>query len=227
MTKEKVCRWIVVLVGLCGGVLQGAQLPVDYESVRDQAVFTPLPEVYRALIDNAYYTFLLTVDPKTGSVTNAQVKESSDNGYYRFKILESLRRWRFKPGAPALIQVSFGMERVWTGDPDHQRRTKAVNDLLEPFLGKRAVVSAALPDYPTKPPWPNRRGTAVFELHVAKSGAVTKVNLKRASGDDAFDQNAASVLARWYFRKGPVVLELPLSFVLTPEKFSLYVPKNT
>jgi TonB family protein len=227
MTKGKMFRWIVALIVLCSGAVQGAPLPADFESVKDQAVFTPTPEFFRSLLDNAYYVFLLSVDSKTGSVTNVQVKESTGGDYYRFKILESLRRWRFKPGAPALIQVSFGMERVWTGDPDHQRHTKAVNDLLEPFLGKQAVRSGALPDYPTKPPWPNKRGTAVFELHVAKSGAVTKVNLKRASGDEAFDQNAAAVLARWYFRKGPVVVELPLSFVLTPEKFSLYVPKNT
>src|SRR3982750_74977 len=158
MSKFKMRRYIVVSIALCGGFLQGAQIPVEYESVSRQAVFTPLPEFYLSQLEDAYYSFYLTVDPKTGSVTHIEVKESSNNSPYKYKLLESLHRWKFKPGAPGLIHVAFGMERVVRDDPSRQRHVKAVNDLLEPFLGKRAVLYGALPNYPTNPPWPTKRG---------------------------------------------------------------------
>jgi TonB family protein len=211
---------------MCGGFLCAADMPVQFSAVRDQAVFTPLPEYYLSHLDDAYYAFHLLVDPRTGSVTNVRLIESSDQGYMKYRILEALRRWKFKPGAPPIIRVSFGMERVWRDDPLSDRHTKKVNDMLAPFLGKWAVYRGALPDYPSKPAWTNKRGTGVFELHVDKNGRVSKVVLKRSSGDAVFDQTAAAAFQLWYFRKGPVVVELPLSFILTPEKFSLYVAKN-
>lgn len=96
-----------------------------------------------------------------------------------------------------------------------------------PFRGKGALVQGDLPSYPAKPTWTNKHGTAVFELHVDGTGRVSDVTVKSPSGDEAFDRVTAKAMRQWRFRRGPVIIELPLSVELTTNKFSVRVPKHS
>jgi TonB family protein len=101
-----------------------------------------------------------------------------------------------------------------------------MDDMLAPFLGKGGLVRGELPDYPSTPGWTNKHGTGVFELHVDSSGRVSDVKIMTASGDPPFDHITVTALRQWRFRKGPMIVELPLSFVLTRAKFLIYIPKH-
>jgi TonB family protein len=219
---------ITVALLACGGVLRAAETPVDYRTVRDAVVSAPLPYLSRAWLENASCVVHMVVDPTTGRVTNVYVAESSGDSYLNYQIVETLRNWRFQPGTPRLIRVSFGTARVWTDDRrlGKERRAKQMDDVLAPFLGKGALIRGELPDYPRTPAWTDKRGTGVFELHIDSSGKVSDVTIKNASGDPTFDRITVAALRQWRFRKGPLILELPLSFVLTSTKFSVHIPKH-
>ncbi|MGI9088386.1 MAG: TonB family protein [Chthoniobacterales bacterium] len=209
----------------CGANLRAAETPVDFRAVHNKAISTPLPWMVVHGNDLGSCVVHLVVDPVTGLVTRVYLAESSGNSYLDFKVLESLRHWKFLPGTPRLISVSFGVANWWSTYPTMERKAKPLDDILAPFLGKGTILRGELPGYPRRPAWKNKRGTGVFELHVDRSGRVPEVTLKRSSGDATFDQVTLTALREWRFRRGPIVVELPLSFVLTNTRFSVYVPK--
>ena len=208
-------------------VAEAAEAPVDFKSVRERAVYTPMPELYREWLTNAWSVVHMVVDPATGRVTNAYVAESSGDSHLNYRLVKAFRRWKFLPGTPKLIRVTFGTVRVLSDAfPSEQRQRKPVDDILTPFLGKGTVVQGELPEYPSTPRWTNKRGTGVFVIHVDRNGTVSDVTIKRSSGDAPFDRVTVQALRQWRFRRGPIKIELPLSFVLTPSKFSLHLPKH-
>lgn len=129
--------WIVVLIVACAGLLRAAETPVEFDSVRAAALFTPLPPLYTAWLTNSSLTAHMVVDPKTGQVTNAYLVESSGNAHLNYNILNALRRWKFRPGTPRLIRISFGTVKSWhRAFPAPQRQEKRMEDVLAPFLGR-------------------------------------------------------------------------------------------
>ena len=211
----------------CGDFLRAAETPVDFRTVRDAVLFGPMPELYLAWMKSASCIVHMVVDPTTGNVTNVYVVESSGDAHLNSHVVDALRRWKFRPGTPGLIRISFGEERVMPQRwfvPD--REAKHMDKMLAPFLGKRGLVRGELPDYPSTPAWTNKHGTGEFELHVDGSGKVSNVRIMSSSGDPPFDQVTVTALQQWRFRRGPIIVELPLSFVLTSEKFSIYIPKH-
>lgn len=47
----------------------------------------------------------------------------------------------------------------------------------------------------------------------------------QSSGDPIFDQAAAKALGKWQLNRGPLIVELPLSFVLTPRSYRVDVAR--
>jgi TonB family protein len=215
---------VALLAG--AGVLRAAETPVDFQTVRGSLLYAPTMYLSRAWLANASCTVHIAVDPMTGRVTNVYVVESSGDSYLNSKIVEELRQWKFRPGTPRLIRASFGTARVLTDQSfANERRAKQMDDVLTPFLGKGALIRGELPDYPSTPAWTDKHGTGVFVLHIDSAGKVSDVTIKNPSGDPPFDRVTVTALRQWRFRKGPLTLELPLSFILTSTKFSVHIPK--
>jgi TonB family protein len=101
-----------------------------------------------------------------------------------------------------------------------------MDEVLARFLGKGVVLNGPIPAYPRFPPWTEKHGQGVYELHVLKDGTVKEVKILKRSGDDTFDRVALDALRKWRLRRGPLILELPLSFRLTPGSYSVDIPKN-
>ncbi|MEY2497969.1 MAG: Gram-negative bacterial TonB protein C-terminal [Verrucomicrobiota bacterium] len=105
-------------------------------------------------------------------------------------------------------------------------REKPVDEALAHFLGKGTVVRGSIPEYPHSPPWTNKEGKGVYELHAQKDGTVAEVKILKRSGDDTFDRIVVDALRNWRLRRGPLILELPLRFILTPSRYSVGIPKE-
>ena len=104
--------------------------------------------------------------------------------------------------------------------------TKNLNmdTVLAPFLGKGTVLHGPNPAYPQNAPWTDKQGKGTYELHVGKDGKVEDVRILKNSGDATFDQVAVITLRKWRLRKGPLILELPLAFKLTPRRYDVWIP---
>ena len=105
-------------------------------------------------------------------------------------------------------------------------KSRNMDDVLARFLGKGTVVYGPVPEYPRTVPWTAKRGSGVYELRVNARGAVDEVKVLVSSGDGTFDLVAVQTLRKWRLRRGPVTLELPLSFTLTPTRFAVQLPKH-
>jgi TonB family protein len=218
---------VAVFWPFCGHLAAAAETPVDFESVSDKVVHKPMPNIDLAWLEKASCVIHLAVDPATGRVTKAYFVERTGDSYINYKIVDALRHWRFQPGTPKLIRVSFKFAKTWHDAFAGQLRpAKRVDDVLAPFLGKGTVIKGELPAYPRTERWTNKRGTGVFILQVDRKGTVSDVRIKKSSGDAPFDQATVRTLRQWQFRRGPITIELPLAFVLTPTDFSLHLPKH-
>jgi TonB family protein len=85
------------------------------------------------------------------------------------------------------------------------------------------VLKGPIPAYPRPPAWTNKQGKGVYELHAGSDGKVQRVRILKSSGDAVFDRESVKTLGKWRLRRGPLVLELPLSFQLTPNHYSVDV----
>jgi TonB family protein len=140
--------------------------------------------------------------------------------------LDAFRRWRFKPGMVrgVRIPVHFTMDdqvRI-----EYKVRERPVDEALAQFLGKGTVAKGSIPEYPHFPPWTYKQGKGRYELHVQKDGKVAEVKILKRSGDDTFDRVIVETLRKWRLRRGPLILELPLRFTLTPLKYWFGIPKD-
>jgi hypothetical protein len=96
-----------------GGVLLASEAPVDFRLVRGNAVFTPMPKLSARYAADAWCVADMVVNPTTGAVTDVRVAETSGDPYITYKIVQGLRRWKFRAGTPGLVRVSFGIQRRW------------------------------------------------------------------------------------------------------------------
>ncbi len=140
--------------------------------------------------------------------------------------LDAFRQWVFKPGTVTFVRTPITF--TIGGPPTYELRTEAkkMDDVLAAFLGQGTVVDGPIPAYPRFPPWTNKNGSGVYELHVTKGGTVSVVKILKSSGDMTFDRKAVATLGKWRLRKGPLILELPLSFSLTPTTYSVDIPRT-
>jgi len=169
---------------------------------------------------------MLEVDLATGKVTSARMDPSTGNKYLDAAALDAFRQWRFKRGMVrrARIPITFTMDgHVQT---EYTVKQKPMDEALVHFLGKGTVAKGPIPEYPHFPPWTNKEGKGVYELHVQKDGKVAEVKILKRSGDDTFDRIIVDALRKWRLHRGPLILELPLKFTLTPARYSVGIPKE-
>jgi len=124
-----------------------AQSPGPQENLKPpKAVYAPKP-VYRPEWARQRLAgkgvVLVTIDPKTGSVTGAKMQESTGNQLLDGAALQAYSQWRFEPGSVPQVKMPFEFK---TGQPAKPVAQKSVATpyLLVIAIGFAAVVLAIL-----------------------------------------------------------------------------------
>jgi TonB family protein len=168
---------------------------------------------------------ILAVNPDTGFVKEAEMAISTGSPILDHAALAAFRQWRFQPGTVSKVRVPIrfimGGAVVTQLVVMHKRD---MDEMLAPFLGKGTVLNGPSPAYPFPPRWTNKQGDGKYELHVGKNGQVEEVKILKRSGDSTFDRAAVETLRKWRLRRGPMVVELPLAFKLTPQTYDIWIP---
>jgi TonB family protein len=171
----------------------------------------------------------LKIDRASGKVISCEMVPSTGSAILDDAAIQAFREWRFKPGTIAGVRIPIAFLLPDQGGEfftDYHAKGKSVDEALARFLGKGAIEEAPIPAYPRSVPWTTKQGKGVYEIHVRKDGIVSDVKILKRSGDNAFDRAAIYTLRLWRFRRGPLILELPLAFRLTPNHYALDIPKN-
>jgi TonB family protein len=169
---------------------------------------------------------VLELNPATGAVSSARMEPSTGNALLDQASLFAFRRWKFIPGTPSPIRTPITFTMTGNVRMVLDVHSRPMDDVLANFLGEGTVLHGPMPQYPRSTPWTNKRGEGLYELHVGADGNVSRVKVLKPSGDAIFDEITVATLRKWRLRRGPLVVELPLSFTLAPTKFSIGIPKR-
>ncbi len=63
-------------------------------------------------------------------------------------------------------------------------------------------------------------------MRVGPNGDAIKAKVLKSSGNAVFDETTVAALQSWRLRRGPMIIELPLSFHLSSTKYSVGIPKH-
>lgn len=168
----------------------------------------------------------LKIDTLTGKVVSCEMDPSTGNVELDAAALQAFRQWRFKPGTFPRIKIPVRFTMSGEVQTEYHVKEKPIDDALAAFLGKGTVEKGPIPAYPRSVPWTTKQGNGRYELHVQKDGRVLEVRILKRSGDEIFDRTTVETLRQWRLRRGPLILELPLSFKLTPSHYSVSIPKT-
>jgi TonB family protein len=168
---------------------------------------------------------LVEVNSATGEVISTRMGKSTGYAVLDQAATRAFQRARFTEGTENLIKIPITFSRTGPVVTSYDVKSKNMDDVLAHFLGKGTVLKRPIPEYPRSPAWTNKSGKGVYELHADKDGKVEGVKILKSSGDATFDRVAMKSLGRWRLRRGPLVLELPLSFTLTPMNYSVDVDR--
>ena len=219
--------FVLTLFGL--GCIHAATDQKKPKYDRAVAVFAPRPsypyEARRGRITGTGVVVML-VDQATGKVTSCRMLQSTGSVILDAECLATFRRWRFTPGTVKEVRIPITFTTSGGVSVEYRVKEKPMDDALAAFLGKGTVTQGPIPAYPRSVPWTNKQGKGVYELHVQKDGSVSEVKILKRSGDEIFDRTAVDTLRRWRLRRGPLVLELPLAFRLSPTNYSVDIPKD-
>ena len=169
---------------------------------------------------------IIEVDSATGKVMSVRMDPSTGHAILDRAAIDAFKQWRFKPGTVALVRTPI---RFTVGGPPVytvEVKAKPADEVLAAFLGKGTVQRGKFPAYPRSVTWTSKQGSGVYELHVQKDGSVGQVKILKRSGDKVFDEMTVKTLRKWRLRRGPLIIELPLSFTLTPSSYSVDIPKR-
>jgi len=228
--RPPICEIVLILLLIHAPTHHG--FPADETrqvgSVKALAVYAPRPQYpyeARARRQAGAGVAILTIDPNTGFVKKAEMATSTGYQILDNAALAAFGLWEFKPGTVSKVKIPirFTMRgSVVTELVVMQKRD--MDKILAPLLGKDTVLNGPSPRYPLSPPWTNKQGDGKYELHVGKNGKVEKVKILKSSGDRTFDRVAVETLRKWQLRRGPMVVELPLAFKLTPQMYDIWIP---
>ncbi len=168
---------------------------------------------------------LVEVNSATGEVISTRMGKSTGSAILDQAATEAFRHARFTKGTVTPIKIPITFGRTGNVVTTYDIKAKNMDDVLARFLGKGTVLKGPLPEYPRFPAWTSKSGKGVYELHADKDGKVDAVKILKSSGDATFDRVVVKTLGKWRLRRGPLVLELPLSFTLTPRNYSLDVAR--
>ena len=169
---------------------------------------------------------VISVDTASGKVKQVRMEPSTGHALLDHAAMQAFRQWRFKPGtvAGARVPITFTIGRP----PVFYLGVKQtpVDDVLARFLGKGTLLRGSFPEYPHPTQWQPKQGSGVYEVHVQKDGTVAMVKVLQSSGDETFDHVTVKTLRKWRLRRGPMIIELPLSFKLTRTSYSVDIPRR-
>ncbi len=193
----------------------------------DLLLYAPLPtypyEARKARVVGSGVA-LIRVNSDTGKVDDVTMEISTGSDLLDNETLNALRRWRFKPHSTdrAKVPISYSMNGVSFYYKKHET---PLAEMLAPYLGAGAVRKAKVPEYPNRDQWTFKHGKGRYELHIDSTGRVESVVVLQSSGDPIFDKAAQKTLSKWELNRGPLVVELPLSFILTPNSYRVDVAR--
>ncbi len=167
---------------------------------------------------------VLDINKATGLVTRAYMAKSTGHGILDDETIRTFKQWRFKPGTISNLKtpITFTLQG---GRLSYEFKEKPMGDVLARYLGQGTVIKGPLPSYPSFQPWTYKSGAGVYELHAGSDGHVNDVRILKSSGDETFDKIVGKTLRKWVLARGPIIIELPLRFTLTPEKYSIDVAR--
>ena len=229
MRKAFVCVAVALAITLPSGPAAAEDLRAIPEMDRRTALTSVTPnypfEARRAKRTGSGIV-VFDLDPSTGRVTSTRMAQSTGHPELDEAIIETFKDARFRKGVPPRQKaaVSFLMSGVRTSN-EYKVKARSMDEVLARFLGPGTVVEGPAPDYPRSPAWTNKSGSGVYELHAGKTGAVEEVRILKSSGDKTFDRVTVRTLRKWRLRRGPLVVELPLRFTLTPENYAVDVAR--
>lgn len=159
---------------------------------------------------------------RTGRVTATRMEKSTGHSILDNAATSAFQQARFKPDTPSPVHLPISFALADSGTLANLE-AESIDRSLARFLGRGTVLRAPIPSYPNPDHWTSKDGKGVYELHVDKRGKVENVKILKSSGDATFDRITEKTLRKWKLRRGPMVVELPLGFQLTPGKFSVGV----
>lgn len=165
----------------------------------------------------------MEVDSESGNVQRAYMAVSTGQKVLDQAAIEAFSRWRFKPNTVSRVKIPISF--TMADGAGYYSAAKPMDGVLAAFLGKGTVSHGPIPQYPRSAGWTNKQGKGVYELHAGANGKIQKVRVLKSSGDAVFDAEAVKTLGRWRLRRGPIVVELPLSFQLTATNYSVQVAR--
>ncbi len=193
------------------GVLLFAPFPsYPYEARRDRAIGAGIA--------------ILAIDQETGLVKEAHMQLSTGSPILDQNTLDTLRRWRFRPHTLYGLKVPIHYDMPSIG-VDYRKKQKPMAEILAPYLGPGAVRKAPIPQYPGRQNWGFKHGKGIYEIRSDAAGKVTAVKVLTSSGDAVFDEAVQKTLRKWQFNRGPLTVELPLAFALTPTSYRVDVAR--
>lgn len=225
----RACAFLLVVFA---AVIQDvrAAIPQEYPKLDYRAIVrAEVPQYpigpYRARITGTGVV-ALEIDTSTGKVVFCHMDPSTGNVELDRAALIAFRQWRFKPGTSPTVKIPIRFTMSGEVQTEFHVKEKPIDDALAAFLGKGTVENGEIPVYPRSVRWTTKQGSGRYELHVQKDGRVSEVKVLKRSGDEIFDRTTVQTLRQWRLRRGPLILELPLSFTLTPEHYSVAIPKT-
>lgn len=229
-TRVAIIFFIALLV-LENGNRATAAEPSGESRKFDKSVLVVRPQIeYPYLARRARITgsgvIIIQVDRATGKVTDARMLQSTGSSILDNASVAGSRQARFKPGTvrQAKIPITFSIG----GPPvfEYRVKQKPMDEVLAHFLGKGVLRKGPIPEYPRNPPWSEKRGQGLYELHVQKDGTVAEVRILKSSGDAIFDRVTVETLRKWRLARGPLIVVLPRRFKLNSWSYSVDVPEK-
>jgi TonB family protein len=218
---------LVIVAALSASIALATEETKTIDGREALAVYAPRPTYpYEARLRylQGSGAAIVTIDPATGNVTNVVMAISTGARSLDDETISTFRRWRFKPGTVKKVRIPITFTFGGQGSVVRVDRALPMDQVLAPFLGKENVINAPIPVYPPHPLQTSKQGRGIYEIHVNKAGVVTEVKILKPSGDPTFDRVTVNTLYQWRLRNGPKIIELPLVFVLTPDKFGVWIP---
>ena len=218
----------VILLGMASTSLAYAEKLSEVQKAEKRSAMIYKPNIeYPAAAKSAGIIgsgiAVVDINP-AGEVTNVQMARSTGSDILDQATMSAFRIARFRPGTVPQVKIPITFTRTGGGRLYEyvDVKSKSMDDVLAHFLGKGTVLKGPIPAYPRNPPWTDKSGKGVYELHADKDGKVVQMKILKSSGDAVFDREAVKTLGKWRLRPGrALILELPLRFQLTPTNYSV------